>query len=198
MTARLPGGKRLEGGVIRGSPSNVSGKVIQGVLGALTLVLLSSCSDGENAKTAEAIYCYDLCTRAVECGLTRNKPQCRTSCEGDPSGPAVFSVSGAELLGDCVRAQSCSFFFDSPESDQAWSDCWDEARSRVTPSAHVRGFCREYAAALYDCGYAYPPDECEKSYGMWADPIVDRVLSCTAQPSCDGFDACVEGVFDAL
>ena len=81
----------------------------------------------------------------------------------------------------------------------AWKNeldaCWQQAKTTVEITPHVRQVCAADTVAWFDCGYTFSVDECAHDYAMWADRVLDGLAACQAMSSCDALQACEKGVF---
>jgi hypothetical protein len=107
-----------------------------------------------------------------------------------------YSVQGASLLGPCFASFECTDLFNEVAWDKQSEACWDAAELALEPTASVRSFCSSFSEAWFECGFWFPTSECEMTYGMRSDAIMDRLSTCTQISSCDDFESCVQNVFD--
>jgi hypothetical protein len=145
-------------------------------------------------ESAPSIWCEAVCSRVQSCGYV--VPACESECVRQRQGLANLSRSAAEALTPCLEHLSCSAIAgDEILWESEMEACWQEAQNTIRPTESVRRFCEPYAAALFNCGYVLPIDDCESIYGMWSDTVLKRVSAC-GQSSCAEVPTCVEAVFD--
>jgi hypothetical protein len=92
---------------------------------------------------------------------------------------------------------NCSDLFSDAQWPAAYKACWDRAKSVVEVTPNVRGFCKAYTLAQFDCRYWYATDACERDFGMWSDSVRSRVAACTLEQACSQAEACVNAIFES-
>jgi hypothetical protein len=163
------------------------------VLAAAVLVACDS-SEPEVIESSPQIFCGALCDAESRCGEQAPPESCRQDCIANRPGLVHLSPEAAPIYSDCIGQLTCEELY----TDEAFSACWDDTRTRIEATPQTRAFCQNYTLAIFECGYSLSTEECEETYGMWATPVLDRVTSCTEILDCVAFDACVAGVFDSL
>ena len=156
-------------------------------------LVLGACGDSPHQSSAE-IWCAAVCTAVQRCGY-----QCRPNCVAERPKLNNTSEAGAAAQQPCLSTLSCPAV---GGDDAAWKAenqaCWDQAKTSVAITPHVRDFCAGHALAWFNCGYNYPTDVCERSYGMWKDAVIDQVAICDAKISCAELQTCQDAVFANL
>lgn len=162
------------------------------VMSAYAGLVLGACGDSQHESSAQ-IWCGAICTAVQRCGY-----QCEPTCVADRPKLNNISESGAAAQRSCLAQLSCMAVTD----DAAWKTetdaCWDQAKTTIAITAHVRDFCAGHALAWFSCGYNYPTEDCEHSYGMWTDAVINRVAACDAKLSCAELQTCQDAVFTNL
>lgn len=148
--------------------------------------------------TAGELWCDGLCKATRRCGAEQPQARCRSTCAAERPGLENISMLGAKSLGRCIARLSCEQAFDETEWEAAHEACWQDARGALEPTPHIRSFCAEYSETWFECGGWLATDECESTFGMWADEVVDRVATCQLSPTCGELRSCVETTFDTL
>lgn len=151
-----------------------------------------ACDDPDESDSPAVVWCDAVCSSAKRCGYFN--PSCSSDCVAERPTLMEISLNGAKELAPCLERLSCSALASETQWSSEMEACWARARRGLSPTESVRKFCEDYTAEGFRCGYVLPIDECDSIYGMWSDAVLDRVLACR-QPSCETFDACVEGVF---
>lgn len=159
------------------------------------VVLAAGC--GSSDESSPELWCDGVCAAVARCGL--QAASCPTSCVQQNPQLASQSASGAAAEKPCLAQLSCQ----AVGGDQtAWKQeqqaCWDQAVMAVAVSDRVRQFCPDHALAVFECGYVLSLDDCEHTYSMWSDAVVDRVALCDAKQSCDELQSCEQNVFNSL
>jgi hypothetical protein len=149
---------------------------------------------GDAGPTPAEIWCDGLCASVLRCGY--QDPQCRPDCLIQRPGLARLSTNGTLAQQRCLENLSCLAI---SGDDAAWTTetaaCWDQAKLAVAVTPHVRSFCAAHALAWFDCGDELSLDDCEHTFGMWGDAVLDALARCEAEPSCDDFAACETRTF---
>lgn len=167
------------------------------ILCAASIALLLAAGGCDSNESGVRIWCEGVCTAIARCGTA--SADCASRCvQGEPE-LAHLSGGGASALRPCLEQLSCT----AVSGDQtAWkaeqTACWDRARTSVAASDRARRLCATYALAWFDCGYSLPTDDCERTYSMWDDTVIDRVAACEAKPTCEELQSCDRSVFAAL
>ena len=163
--------------------------VVVAVLG-----LGGACDDAPSAAEA---WCDGVCSAVERCNV--GAASCRSTCVRDRPGLAKQSASGAQAQRPCLAHLSCGAL---SGDDAAWKSevdaCWNQAELSVAVTDRVRRFCPDYALAWFECGYNLPLDECEHTYSMWSDSVIERVAACETSLDCDGFQTCISNAFSSL
>jgi hypothetical protein len=158
------------------------------------VLLAAGCSDD---RSAPEILCEGVCQAVARCGFP--VAACRTNCETQNPGLASRSASGAAAQKQCLTQLSCQAVAgDETAWQQEQSACWDKAVMSVAVSDSARRFCPDHARAWFECGYTLSLDDCEHTYSMWSDAVVDRLAKCDAKAECDELESCEQAVFDSL
>ena len=161
------------------------------------LIALACAGEGELDTSAEH-WCEGMCIAVRRCGDVREQGPCRADCIAERPGLANISAEGAEPLGECISHLDCNVVFSEEAWPAAHEQCWQQAKPVVEVTQRVRSFCAEYSEALYECGWWLSTEECEGSFAMWADRILDSVSACMTRSTCELMDSCVEQFFEGL
>jgi hypothetical protein len=172
----------------------MSGKVM-----IWSFVAMVGCSgDDPPSQQPEELWCTGYCALLRRCGLTENGEPCVADCAADRPGLRNLSPQGARAFGSCAGTLDCPALFDEARWSEGMDACWARAQTEIEPQPGVRAFCSRFIVPWFECGYWFGQAECERIYGMWADPVLDRVESCVGAGSCEALEACVSGVFESL
>jgi hypothetical protein len=167
----------------------------------LGVLCLLACGDDESdldRGTSAQIWCRGLCEAERECGSASVARPCEETCVASRPGLANISEDGARALRPCLEDLSCSELMLEEQWDAALDACWERARATVDISSHARSFCTAYVEAWFECGDYWSVSECEHSYSMWSDAVIDRVEPCLTTATCDALRACDETVWSSL
>lgn len=160
----------------------------------IAMLTLAGCGGASSAPTSSELWCNGLCAAVQRCGIS--DPTCAYDCLSQRPGLARESASGAAAEEPCVANLSCQAI---GGDDTAWQTeldaCWQQAKTSVDITPHVRQVCAADTVAWFDCGASYSVDKCDHDYAMWADDVIDRLAPCEAMSSCDALQACEKGVF---
>lgn len=160
---------------------------------SVAMLALAGCG-GSAPTTSPELWCNGLCAAVQRCGFS--DPTCASDCVTQRPGLARESTSGASAQEPCVANLSCQAV---GGDDTAWKSeldaCWQQAKTTVDITPHVRQVCAADTVAWFDCGYSYAIDTCEHDYAMWADEVLDGLAACQAMSSCDALQACEKSVF---
>jgi hypothetical protein len=172
-------------------------RLLRGSLLVLGWVL--SCGDsGDDVDrgTAPQIWCRGVCAAALRCGSTA--ADCETECVATRPGLSKFSEDGARAMRPCLAALTCAAL----QNETLWSDsldaCWRTARTTVDISGHARSFCTAYTEAWFECAAYWSVTECERTFSMWSDAVIDRFEPCLEESSCYLLRYCDEATWNTL
>ena len=172
---------------------------MQGKVIAWLVIAATGCADYDPPQeTAAELWCSGLCGLEQRCMTSRYPDSCRADCVANRPGLANFSAQGAQWVGSCIEASDCSMLFDEVAWHEGLDACWAEAQAELEPTPRIRAFCTEFIVPWFECGYWFAGSECERIYGMWAAPVIDRLETCMTISDCEAFEGCVTGVFESL
>jgi hypothetical protein len=166
------------------------GRVTSILIGALAL---AGC--GGSGPTSPEMWCGGLCSAVRRCEFEEST--CVSECVAQNPQLAKESTRGAAAEEPCIAKNLSCQAIDG--DDTAWKNdldaCWQQAKTTVDITPHVRQVCAKDATAWFNCGSAFSIDDCQRDYAMWADDVLDRLAACQAISSCDGFQGCEKVVF---
>lgn len=156
------------------------------------ILIATGCASDAAPSTAGQAFCDGYCRFVKRCGLSADVGGCPDECVQERPGLSDLSVQGAERLGDCIAGFECSVSSDESAWKTSFDACWKSAQVGLTPSAHVRAFCANFAEAWFECGDRYSTSACEGNYGMWSDAMLDEFAACERETDCTALASCVQ------
>lgn len=163
--------------------------------GALGIAVFGACG-GTGLEDPAALWCDGLCSAERRCNKTRQSQEvCRSECVDARPGLSGYSREGAEAWRPCLAGLECRALSDEVLWDEALDACWDQAWPTLEPRQTARDFCVRHAAEVFECGYWFAVQDCERVYSMYTDSLIRRLDRCMPASSCEEHEACIERAF---
>ncbi len=153
-----------------------------------------TCALGCGGGSSREIWCSAECAAQDRCQVGALGSVCVESCAAGWQG-LDYSAAGANALAPCLSALPCAALLDDGAWQTAYDACWTEAKRDVEVTPRVRGFCTEFSRVWFECGGWFSSEDCERTYALWSDEVLDGLAACGKQTACAVVLACVDGVF---
>jgi hypothetical protein len=103
----------------------------------------------------------------------------------------VLNAEFLAALGPCMESSSCAAL----DNGEYLNDCYDAAAAQVGPHRAVLAACNELVRRDFECGFDPDLGRCVESLKVYKATVLNALVACTTQGTCDGSIQCYEGVF---